>query len=391
MLIALMAAALATLSLLGTALILRAFHRGRQALKQANEPSAFTVLVASGSARGVAPELVRSTAVAQHDGPVSIRLAHLPQDTTTAPTLAEETRTVPNLDARALSGSPPPRHFPDTWLASLAVGEERPPQWILMDPCVRPSSRDLAPLSRALAGSRQGMVAACPCPVPGASTGGSRLKGRLVADLVPILQGLSGAPGLPHALTATRPDTLDAAVADPLALNRPSLSTAAAVSAPMGTSLLLPLPVGCTTRVGTRSLADLFREQTLFLSRHAPVRYALAGAWLASLPATLAAWLLTDHVAVPMALAVCTASRLALAATWSRAILGNQIASLGFILSPVRDLLGLGLLLWSSLGATVGRDDQRFRMRRGGVLTPVEGSLEEDFRLIRGRSRRGPR
>lgn len=377
MLIAPLVMALAVLSLLVSALALRAFLRGRRTLNLAEAPSSFTVLVASDSARGVAPELIRSTAVAQHEAAVSIRLVHLPQDTDTARILDEETRSMPGLDIRALSGSPPPRHFPDTWLAALAVGDERPPQWILMDPCVRPSSRDLSPLSRALEGNQGGLVAACPCPVPGTSTGGSRLLGRLVADIYPVLHGLFGSPGLPGALVATRPDTADAAMADPLALNRPGLSTAAAVSAPRGTSLLLPLAVGCSTAAGTRSLSDLFREQTLFLCRYAPLRYALAGAWLAALPATLCLGLLADHVTAPIALAVCVFSRLTLAATWSRAVLGNGIAALGFLLSPVRDLLGLGLLLRSCFGPAVRRDHQRFRMRRGGVLTPVEEAVED--------------
>lgn len=375
------AALLATVSMAGAALATVAFFRGCRLLKQGNDPTPFTVVVAADSEQGVPPELIRSTAVALHDAPMAIRLAHLPQDHSTEAALDNETRQVPDRDAETVSGTPPSRHFPDTWLASAAVTASSPTQWVFMDPCTRPSSHDLSPLSTALWDPAVALAAACPGPAVGHSGRPGRFMGRIAADLSPLLFGVFGGPGLSPAITTARPETVADALADPLTLNRPSLSSALSTSATRRSACLLPLPAACSTTGGGRTLADLVREHLLYLSRLAPVRYGLLAAWLVALPFALFTWILSESgtrecLVALASLVACLFSRTVLSSTWSLAMQGRGAAIAGFLLAPFRDILALVMVVRAGLAGNVRRGTRRFRMRRGGILSPVDEEEE---------------
>ncbi|NOZ00756.1 MAG: hypothetical protein GXP54_02565, partial [Deltaproteobacteria bacterium] len=114
----------------------------------------------------------------------------------------------------------------------------------------------------------------------------------------------------------------------------------------------------------------------LYLSRFAPWRMPLLAAWLMALPVSLLAVIMTGPgPGASLAAASLWASiafRGGIAVTWSRRVLGPGPALAGFLTAPLRDILALALVCAASVGGYVRRDGRRFRMRKGGVLTPAD-------------------
>ena len=98
-------------------------------------------------------------------------------------------------------------------------------------------------------------------------------------------------------------------------------------------------------------------------------------AWLLAVPCAFAAAVLAPagpaHSWALAALGLAAASRLTVAATWSRAVRGPGPAVLAWVLSPVRDLLAAAGLVVAALGRHVTKNGARFRVRGGGTLAPA--------------------
>jgi len=377
MVLAAIAAVLAAVSLACTVLATWEFVRGWRVLGRRRAMSPVTVVIAADSIHGLPRGLVRATAVALHDSGGSLVLALLPDDASTEALIEEEIRSVTGLAASAVSAHSPSRHFPDTWLAAQAFdGCKDDGTLIMVNPCARPALREMSPVFASLGREGPDMAAACPCPAPGEPMSVRGLLGRLASDLGPILFSVFGPPGMLPAMAAARPRTVKAGLDDPLAMNRPGLATATSISLDRKASVLLPTPAGCSTASEGRSLTGLFCEHTLFLSRLAPARIPILGAWVLACPVAIAACILAGSGAglslAAASLAGALASKTILAFTWSRAVQGWGSATAGLLITPFRDLAALFLVIKATLGSTVKRDRHSFSMRRGGVLTRDE-------------------
>ncbi len=338
-----------------------------------------SVLVVVPLARGADPgrSLARSLAAAAHGGPLVVRVACPPGETGGDRWVEEARRAAPGLDVRVMTAAPPGRHVPAAWLAVEATRGDAADVVALVDSRARPTARDLARLLSCPGSAAARWVAAVPVPGPGAGTVGTILT-LLSGDLAPLTSASCGAEGLPTLLAAGTREAWDAAILDPLALNRPSLAVSAALRSGRDAALV-PLPTalatGCEGRVLLESAAVLWRAR--------PGRMAGLASVLLALPLSLLAWALARGPAesgiAATAMVLAWTARVAVAATWTRSMRGPGAAIAAALAAPLRDA---GMVLALGIAAATTRVEAggtRFRIRRGGVLAPTgEGNRDEE-------------
>ena len=371
MVVAFLAGLLAVASAAVSVAAVREYVRGRRALagrRIAPAPAPAPVTAVAVGDR-LSTDLLRAVAVAEMDARVSLRVGGVPGDPKPAAALDGARRDVPAMDATLILEPPPPRHVPGAWLEARLV--DPPPEGISMflDPSARPSARQLRPFARAPWADGPRVAVACPTPAPSVR-GMAAARIRVFSDLTPILFAVAPAGGFVPVAVAATSGAVAAALADPLARNRSSFGAAVLARATAGDTRLLPLPMSVAAEA-----ADLIREQAMVVARASAFRTALVVAWLLAVPCAFAAAVLAPagpaHSWALAALGLAAASRLTVAATWSRAVRGPGPAVLAWVLSPVRDLLAAAGLVVAALGRHVTKNGARFRVRGGGTLAPA--------------------
>jgi hypothetical protein len=380
MIAAVIAFVLALLSIVLAIPVLAAWVRGRRIV--AGRDLGQSVLVVVPLPRGAAPgrSLARSLAAAAHGGPLAVRVACSPGGTEGDRWVEEARRAAPALDARVVTAAPPGRHVPAAWLAVEASRGDASEVVALVDSRVRPTARDLARLLACPGSGGATWVAAVPVPGTGAGAMGAMLA-TLAGDLAPLVAASCGAEALPTLLAAGTRDAWDAAVRDPLALNRPSLAVSAALRAGPAAALV---PVPSALAAGREG--QVLRESVAVLWRARPGGTAVVAAALLALPLALVArGTATGSAAAGVAMtAVVLAwtARLAVAATWTRGTRGTGAALASALAAPIRDAAALLVLAVGAASARIEAGGTRFRIRRGGVLVPTaddRGAVDDDF------------
>jgi len=351
------------------------FARGLRALRRGSPPEPVRAVLSSDSGAGVPAALIRSAAVSAHGAPVSVRVARTPRDVATQVAVSQVRAAMPDADLSEVVAAPPPRHVAGTWLAAAAASEAEG-IIVFLDHCARPSSREVGPAASSLRDGAVDLAAVCPHPSPAERSPGAVAGARLAGEMTPLLAAVFGGPGPVPVLVAARGSVVEAAALDPLALNRPCLATAVALSLPRSRSVLLPRTVGCVGADPAATPRVLLARHLLFLSRLAPARTTALAAHFAAWPMALAAALAQGFaggagLVLAAALACAVASRLLVAATWSATVQGPWRAMIGFVISPIRDLASLGVLAHSIRSRRVRVGGALFAMRRGGILSPA--------------------
>jgi hypothetical protein len=367
MLWVLLAWSLSLASTAAVALAMRAFVRGRRAASGPRPPGRAVAVVVSDPGVPVGSDLLRGlgTSVLDLEAPLATRVVTVPGDTRTREAIEETRRAVPGVDVAGAEASPPARHVASAWLGMAALADGSMPLAIAVDPSARPTSRQLAPVVRALGSA--GLAAGCPAPVPGLRSFRSALVARAAGDLAPILFAASGPSGAFPLAVAARDGVVRAAADDPLSVNRASLASALCAAAPRADAVLVPRPIGVSDRPGAP--ARLLASHLAVLARARPGPFAAVAGFLAALPLGIAAWVAHPGGGTGTALLLTAAGRVLLAATWSRSVAGPAAALSGLLLSPARDLALLGLAGAAAWRGRVRRGTAAFLVHRGGVLS----------------------
>jgi hypothetical protein len=375
MLAGILSIALSLASLAASLVATGLWLRGRKALSRPVPPASVVIVLPVTERDPLEPGLLRTLVAADTGIPTRIRVAAGIMDDRNPRIYQECLARLPSADCRLDSVAVPAHQVPVAAIAMAVLREESADVAVFVDARSRPASRDPARLAASL-GTGNDLVIPCPSPVPGGSIG-DRMAGRALGDLVPLLRATIGPGGLPGGTAAVAMAALGPVFGDPMACNRATLGASVARHVPRGRSVLVPLPVG----VLPARIRDMRAEILACSIRAEPVRVVWLLSALAALPFSMGAllfgpgpWLGVSTVSFLVALA----ARAILAGTWSRDLHGGGPALHGLFAAPLRDARAVGSLLAAIGGATRRIDGVSFRMRKGGILIPVDRSGDSE-------------
>jgi hypothetical protein len=364
---ALLSLSLAMVSVALAVPAVRAFLRGHRATGASAAGRAVSIVVPLVEGGDPGRSLARCLSAAAHDGPRSLRAASLAGDGL-AERFADEVRRVdPGADVASLGIEASPRHVPTAWLAAAAVEACPGDLLVLADPSACPTARDASRLW-SCAGTG-GLSWAAGLPVP-SSSGLSPVftPATVVEDLAPLLAAACGPAALPPLMAAGPRSTVEAGIAQSLALHRPSLADSAARAAGPGAALVpvpVPLSPGRESEFANRWLRPLWRARPLgalwTLAALCASPLSLVTVWAA--PGAARAVAVT-------ALLLSLAARWAVTVPWLSATRGRGPAAALAPLVPLRDLAAAVLLLAEATAPRLRLGGARWQVRRDGVLAP---------------------